>query len=133
MTRGFKERRQKPYAGKTPAKGARGAATPAPPEPPRARVTLGPGGRFVIPKKLRQAMEVEVGDSMTAKVVDGELRVMGSKAGLRKVQEMIARRVPPGVSLVDELLKDRRREVEKDEREVREETRRWRQLRKGDG
>jgi bifunctional DNA-binding transcriptional regulator/antitoxin component of YhaV-PrlF toxin-antitoxin module len=121
MKRAFSERRQKSYA----ARQAAAAAVP-PPGPLHARVRLGPGGRFVIPKKLREAMELEPGESLTARVVDGELRVYGFKVGLRRVRELVARHVPPGVSLVDELLKERRREVEKEEREIAEEKRRWR-------
>jgi bifunctional DNA-binding transcriptional regulator/antitoxin component of YhaV-PrlF toxin-antitoxin module len=128
MARGFKERRQKPYAGRAPAKKFLGAGTPqaAPPAFSRAWVTLGPGGRFVIPKKLRQAMEVEVGERLSMEVVDGELRAHGLKVGWRKAQEIVARHVPPHVSLVDDLLRERRREVEMEERELAESRKRRR-------
>jgi bifunctional DNA-binding transcriptional regulator/antitoxin component of YhaV-PrlF toxin-antitoxin module len=128
MARGFKEKRQKPYASKAPAvaKAAPGSPEPARPAPLRARVTLGPGGRFVIPKKLRQAMEVEVGEPLSMEVADGELRAYGFKVGWRKAQEIVARHVPPHVSLVDDLLRERRREVEMEERELAESRKRRR-------
>jgi len=123
MARGFKEKRQKPYAGKAPAKGPRAAPPPAVEAPLRARVTLGPGGRFVIPKKLRLAMEVEVGEPLSMEVVDGELHARGFKVGVRKVQEMFAPYRIPGVSAVDELIAERRREFELEERKIAEDRR----------
>jgi bifunctional DNA-binding transcriptional regulator/antitoxin component of YhaV-PrlF toxin-antitoxin module len=121
MARGFKERRQKPYAGKARARAKPGPVEPA--QPLRARVTLGPGGRFVIPKKLRQAMEVAVGEPLSMEVVDGELHARGFKVGVRKVQEMFAPYRIPGVSAVDELIAERRREFELEERKMAEDRR----------
>jgi bifunctional DNA-binding transcriptional regulator/antitoxin component of YhaV-PrlF toxin-antitoxin module len=125
MARGFKEKRQKPYASKAPAaaKAAPGSPEPARPAPLRARVTLGPGGRFVIPKKLRAAMEVAVGEPLSMEVVDGELHVRGFKVGVRKVQEMFAPYRIPGVSAVDELIAERRREFDLEERKMAEDRR----------
>ena len=40
-----------------------------------------------------------------------ELRVVEDETEVRRVREMIARHVPEGVSLVDELLRERRREA----------------------
>ena len=62
----------------------------------RLRLTLGPGGRVVIPAALREAMEVNEGDALLAWIEDGELL-----KGL----------LPEGESLADELIADRRREA----------------------
>jgi AbrB family looped-hinge helix DNA binding protein len=72
-------------------------------------------GRFVVPAKFRKQMGWEFGDKLTLEVVENELRVVSVKQAIRSAQEMVARRVPAGVSLVDELIEDRKNEVRRDE------------------
>jgi bifunctional DNA-binding transcriptional regulator/antitoxin component of YhaV-PrlF toxin-antitoxin module len=72
-------------------------------------------GRFVVPARFRKQMGWEFGDKLTLEVVENELRVVSVKQAIRSAQEMVARRVPAGVSLVDELLDDRKSEVRRDE------------------
>jgi bifunctional DNA-binding transcriptional regulator/antitoxin component of YhaV-PrlF toxin-antitoxin module len=134
MARGFREKRQRPYAGKAAtAKPELRAEEAIPPASPRVWVTLGPGGRFVIPKKLRQAMEIGVGERLSMEVVDGELRARGFKVGLRQAQALFAPYRKPGVSAVDELIAERRREFEMEERELAEDLRRFGRANKRDG
>lgn len=82
---------------------------------PKARMTtrirLGEDGQIVIPEKHRKALGVEPGDRMTISFVDGGLRITTWKQALARLQEEFRRRVPPGVSLVDELIAERRREA----------------------
>ena len=78
----------------------------------RVRLTLGPGGRVVIPAALREAMEVEEGDAILAWVEDGELHLLSPRVGARQAQAMLKGVLPEGVSLADELIADRRREAE---------------------
>lgn len=78
----------------------------------RMRLTLGPGGRVVIPVALREAMEVEEGDSILAWVEEGELHLLSPRVGARQAQTMLKGLIPKGVSLAEELLADRRREAE---------------------
>ncbi len=78
----------------------------------RMRLTLGPGGRVVIPAALREAMEVEEGDAILAWVEGGELHLLSPRVGARQAQAMLKGLVPKGVSLSDELIADRRREAE---------------------
>jgi bifunctional DNA-binding transcriptional regulator/antitoxin component of YhaV-PrlF toxin-antitoxin module len=73
------------------------------------------GGRFVVPARFRKQMGWEFGDKLTLEVVENELRVVSVKQAIRSAQEMVARRVPAGLSLVDELLEDRKNEVRRDE------------------
>jgi hypothetical protein len=49
-------------------------------------------------------------------LVDGELRLVSLAASVRRAQALVRARVPAGVSLADELLADRRREVEQERR-----------------
>jgi bifunctional DNA-binding transcriptional regulator/antitoxin component of YhaV-PrlF toxin-antitoxin module len=76
---------------------------------------LDKAGRFVVPARFRKQMGWEFGDKLTLEVIENELRVVSIKQAIRSAQEMVARRVPTGVSLVDELLEDRRNEVRRDE------------------
>jgi bifunctional DNA-binding transcriptional regulator/antitoxin component of YhaV-PrlF toxin-antitoxin module len=76
---------------------------------------LGESGRFVVPARFRKQMGWEFGDKLTLEVVENELRVVSVRQAIRSAQEMVARRVPAGVSLVDELIEDRKNEVRRDE------------------
>jgi AbrB family looped-hinge helix DNA binding protein len=84
------------------------------------RLKIDSAGRIVIPAEMRAAMLVKPGDTVTARVVDGEFRIVSPEAALRRVQAMARKIIPPGVSLVDELIADRREEARReDERYAR--------------
>ena len=72
---------------------------------------LGRDGRFVIPATFRKAMGIEPGDDLILHSEDGELRVVGRRVGLERARAIVRRFVPEGVSLVDELIADRRAEA----------------------
>jgi AbrB family looped-hinge helix DNA binding protein len=82
----------------------------------RLRLTLGPGGRVVIPAALREAMEVAEGDAILAWVEEGELHLLSPRVGARQAQAMLKALMPDGVSLADELIAERRREAEAEAR-----------------
>ena len=90
-----------------------GVASGRRPEPPpdQVRVVVGPGGRVVIPAAYREALGIEEGGAVFMRLEADELRVVEDETEVRRVREMIARHVPEGVSLVDDLLRERRREV----------------------
>jgi len=79
-----------------------------------AKINLGPDGRIVIPAHLREALDLGESDVLFARIEDGELRLATANGMQKRVNEMLREFVPPGVSLVDELLKERRREAEKE-------------------
>lgn len=72
--------------------------------------TIGPGGRLVIPAPYRQALGLSEGDQVMLSLVDDEVRLTSRLAKIRAAQELLARHVPQEVSLVDELIDERRRE-----------------------
>lgn len=76
-----------------------------------AYVEIGAGGRIVIPAAFREAMGVKDGDRLLARLVDGEVRLISKPVALRQAREILKKYVPEGVSLVDELIADRRREA----------------------
>ncbi len=72
----------------------------------------------MVPAALRKDMGLEVGDEVLMHFEDGEARLYTRDQAIRRVQEMVRQYVPEGVSLVDELLEDRRREVKQEEEET---------------
>ena len=82
--------------------------------PEQIRVVVGPGGRVVIPAAYREALQIEEGDAVFMRVEGDELHVISDATEICRVREMIAGYVPEGVSLVDDLLRERRREIAAD-------------------
>lgn len=80
----------------------------------KVRAKVAEGGRIVIPAKFRHLMGISVGDNVTLSLDKDELRVVSSQAALKKLQTLVRKHVPKGVSLVDELIRDRREEASKD-------------------
>lgn len=80
-------------------------------------LTIAPDGRLLIPAAMREAMLLGGDGKVTARVVDGELRVISPIAALRRFQDELAEFVPPGVSLADELIADRRAEARREDEE----------------
>lgn len=79
--------------------------------PEQVRVVVGPAGRVVIPAAYREVLGIDEGDAVVMRIEGDELHLISDATEVRRVREMIARYVPEGVSLVDELLRERRREV----------------------
>ena len=77
--------------------------------------TIGAGGRVVIPAKFRAALGIKEGDAVIMRLENEGLRLVSYDTETRLIREMIARYVPEGVSLVDELIKERRREAAAEE------------------
>jgi AbrB family looped-hinge helix DNA binding protein len=74
----------------------------------QARVQVGEKGRIVIPVEIREAMGINVGDTIELRLEDYELRVSTRRAQLRRAQQWARKVIPPGVSLADELSAERR-------------------------
>ena len=80
----------------------------------QTRVQVGEKGRIVIPAEIRQALGIKVGDSIDLSLENDELRISTRRARLRRAQERARRLIPPGVSLADELLAERREEAKRE-------------------
>jgi AbrB family looped-hinge helix DNA binding protein len=78
------------------------------------KIHVGPNGQVAIPESIRQALGLKEGDALIPIVENGELHLLPLQAAVRRAQAIVRRLVPEGVSLVEELLEDRRREVERD-------------------
>ena len=77
-------------------------------------VRLGPDGRILVPVELRRELGVVAGEALVARVQDGRLVIERRADVLVRLQARFAG-VPPGVSLVDELLAARRGDLERDD------------------
>ena len=74
-------------------------------------VKLGENGRLVIPAPFRAAMQIEPGDELVVILGDGEIRITTRARAIARVQREVRKYVPEGVSLVDELIAERRAEA----------------------
>lgn len=72
---------------------------------------VGEGGRIVIPASYRKTLGIKEGDAVFIRLEGEELHIVSDETEVRRVREMIDRYVPEGVSLVDELIRERRREA----------------------
>jgi AbrB family looped-hinge helix DNA binding protein len=78
---------------------------------------LGATGQITIPAPIRAALGLNEGDTLIATIDDGEIHLMTIPTAVRKAQAIVRQYVPGGISLVDELLEDRRREIERERQE----------------
>ena len=73
------------------------------------------GGRVVIPAEIRQSLGLKEGDTVLWELRGGEAVLTTRLAQMREAQAMVRQYVAAGVSLVDELIADRRAENAQDE------------------
>ncbi|MFN3549528.1 MAG: AbrB/MazE/SpoVT family DNA-binding domain-containing protein [Mesorhizobium sp.] len=82
------------------------------------RLKIDGAGRIVIPAEMRAAMLVKPGDTVTARVVDGEFRIVSPAVALKRVQAFARQwkaEHPDEPSVVDELIAERREEARREE------------------
>jgi AbrB family looped-hinge helix DNA binding protein len=78
-------------------------------------VTVGPQGRLVVPAPLRRSLGIEAGDVLVARAQDDRLVLERRDAILARVRGRLAA-VPDDVSMVDELIAERREEAKREDR-----------------
>jgi AbrB family looped-hinge helix DNA binding protein len=78
------------------------------------KTRLGPDGRLVIPATFRESLGLKDGDILFARLENGEIALLTPRAAMLRAQAIVRRFVPDGVSLVDELIDDRRREAKRE-------------------
>jgi len=77
-------------------------------------VKLDRTGRLLIPSQFRKEMDLNGGSEVIVALDKGELRVYTRDLAIRRIQEYLRKIVPPGVSLVDELIAERREEARRE-------------------
>lgn len=77
------------------------------------KATVDKSGSVLLPQSLRDELGVQPGDDVVIDIVDGTLRIRTVQSAIREAQRRLRRHVPPGVSLADELIADRKAEAER--------------------
>ena len=70
-------------------------------------VSLGKGGRLVIPAPLRRALEIEPGDALVLTLADRELRITTRRHAIARAQETVRTYTHDAGGLVEELIEER--------------------------
>ena len=78
------------------------------------RLRVDTSGRVVLPADLRLRREIAPGDELLLTEEEQGCRLLTLSQAVREAQELFARCVPAGVSLADELIRDRRAEAERE-------------------
>ncbi len=78
------------------------------------KVKVSQGGRVVIPVDLRKALGLDVGDEVVLRLEDGEIRIAGLCHSIKRAQQMVRHYTKPDQSLVDDLIAERARDVERE-------------------
>jgi AbrB family looped-hinge helix DNA binding protein len=73
-----------------------------------ARLRINENGRVVIPAAFRKALGINPGDEVILRLEDDELRITTMKRRIERAQRRARQYVKPGISLVDELITERR-------------------------
>ena len=69
---------------------------------------IAPDGRVVIPSQMRTAMELGEDGHVTARVVNGELRLVSRSTAIKRLRKETQARNRSGESVVEEFLAERR-------------------------
>ena len=76
----------------------------------RTKVTH--GGRIVIPAEMRKQLGIEIGEDVNLSLEDGSVHISTSKNALERLRKLAQTVAEDNISVVDELIADRRREAE---------------------
>ncbi len=77
-------------------------------------VRVSGGRRVVLPTEACKELGVEIGDTVIVDVGKGKVQLHTFDTTLFEFRALLDSKVPPGVSLVEELLAERRAEAERD-------------------
>lgn len=80
-------------------------------------VKIGEDGRVVIPSSLRKELGIKPGDTLVIESDGDSLLLRGYERMLQEVQEAFADIAPPSQLLSEELLRDRRKEADRESRD----------------
>jgi len=81
---------------------------------PETRVRINENGRVVIPAAFRDALGIKPGDEIILRLEDNELQITTMKRRIERAQRRARQYLNSGVSLVDELLAERREEAKRE-------------------
>jgi len=73
----------------------------------QTNLTIASNGRVVIPANMRAELGLQDGGKLVARLVDGAVVLEPVDAAVRRAQAMVARHIPHGTNLSDELIRER--------------------------
>ncbi len=76
--------------------------------PSEVRLKVNENGRIVIPLEFRRALGIHAGDEVILSWKDDEVRITTMQRRIERAQRRARQYIKPGVSLVDELIAERR-------------------------
>ena len=74
-------------------------------------VTVDKAGRIVLPADIRKSLAIESGDRLTLTVEESGIRLQTRERAIQRAQAMMRKHNPSKVSMVDELIEERRAEA----------------------
>lgn len=77
----------------------------------QVRTIIDQNGGIIVPLKYQKMLGLKPGDEIVIKMFPGELKVIPLKKHIQHAQKLVRQYVPDGKSLVDELIKDRRKDA----------------------
>ena len=81
---------------------------------PEQWVEINENGRVVVPASFRKALGIKPGDKLAATLEEDGLKLTTVKQRIARAQRIVRKYVKPGVSLVDELIEERRAEARRE-------------------
>lgn len=72
------------------------------------------GRRVVLPAEVCQQLGIAVGDTVIVDVAEGKVQLHSFETRLAEFRALLNSKVPQGVSLVDELIAERRAEAKRE-------------------
>lgn len=72
-------------------------------------------GRIVIPAAYRKAMGLKGNEIVTIRLDDDGLHIESRSQAIKRAQSVLKRYIPEDISLVDELIAERRREAKREQ------------------
>ena len=80
-----------------------------------ARVRVEADGYVLLPKEFYRALGLNESEPIVAALEEDSIRLMSVPVAVKRAQAIVRRFVPPGVSLVDELIAERRAEAKRED------------------
>lgn len=79
--------------------------------PESYHLKIGGGRRIVLPSDLCRNLSLDVGDTVIVRLEDDQATLRSVDRTISRFQSLLAQRVPPGTSLVNELIAEREDEA----------------------
>jgi bifunctional DNA-binding transcriptional regulator/antitoxin component of YhaV-PrlF toxin-antitoxin module len=71
-------------------------------------------GRLLIPVAVRRVLALRPGATLLLQMREGGFELLTREAALQRARQLVRRHIPKGAKLTDGLLRERRREVDRD-------------------